>query len=217
MLSHADAFTKDAMGSSAEWLELGFIGVEVFFVLSGYLIGKILYKVFDKEATDYKEIFNFWKRRWFRTLPNYYLFCIIILALGLFFRYEKFADNPFVVLQHFLFWQNIWYPREPWFMTVSWSLAVEEWFYLIFPLIAVVVQKTLKTSAALTLLFSAFFLILVSFLFRQFPFLEIESLGDISRVVVYRLDSIAIGVIGVVLQKHSRFFIKFSCQKLLIR
>src|SRR5436190_15587708 len=52
-------------------------GVNLFFVLSGYLIGTILSKHITTEKFTLKPLLNFWQRRWFRTLPNYYLFLLI--------------------------------------------------------------------------------------------------------------------------------------------
>src|ERR1700742_3796245 len=45
-------------------------GVMLFFVLSGFLIGGILIRQFEKERASAKMLFTFWIRRWFRTLPN---------------------------------------------------------------------------------------------------------------------------------------------------
>ncbi len=58
---------------------IGFIdGVELFFVLSGFLIGGILIKLFQNtKSLGVKTLWNFWIRRWFRTLPNYYLILLI--------------------------------------------------------------------------------------------------------------------------------------------
>ena len=57
-------------------------GVDIFFVLSGFLIGGILLKdINSAEKFGFKSLFTFWKRRWFRTLPNYYL----ILTVNFFF------------------------------------------------------------------------------------------------------------------------------------
>lgn len=53
-------------------------GVAIFFVLSGFLIGGIMIKSFQKEI-NFKNITNFWIRRWMRTLPNYYLILSILL------------------------------------------------------------------------------------------------------------------------------------------
>ena len=51
----------------------GYFGVELFFVLSGFLIGSILLRwLIDPGSTT--TLFDFWRRRWLRTLPNYVLF-----------------------------------------------------------------------------------------------------------------------------------------------
>lgn len=52
---------------------LGFLGVEIFFVLSGFLIGGILFRQ-DAYLAGSRGLIAFYLRRWFRTLPNYYLF-----------------------------------------------------------------------------------------------------------------------------------------------
>ena len=59
---------------------LGWTGVDLFFVLSGFLIGGILLKsLCDGRLNTMGDVFVFWKRRWFRTLPNYYLFLFLAL------------------------------------------------------------------------------------------------------------------------------------------
>jgi len=56
----------------------GTIGVDLFFVLSGYLIGGLLLRQIRNGKTAFKNFMYFWIRRWFRTLPNY----ILILAFN---------------------------------------------------------------------------------------------------------------------------------------
>src|SRR5690606_10309411 len=74
LISHSSQFILD--GSSSLMYHSGVAGVEIFFVLSGFLIGGILIKVFQKEYS-LNNILNFWKRRWIRTIPNYYLALLI--------------------------------------------------------------------------------------------------------------------------------------------
>ena len=73
----ADAFFP--VCQSPRTLEtLGVCGVELFFVLSGFLIGGI---IIDTLARDPRWLANFWLRRWMRTLPSYFLFLVVNVLL----------------------------------------------------------------------------------------------------------------------------------------
>ena len=110
----------------------GFIGVEIFFVLSGYLVGKILINLFSNNPVNFRTTFYFWIRRWFRTLPNYYV--ALMASAGLFYFSHKFFvfSEPSNLL-YFIFSQNL-FTSHPGFFQNAWSLSVEEWFYLLLPL-----------------------------------------------------------------------------------
>lgn len=107
----------------------GFYGVELFFVLSGFLIGRILMRTGDQLAQP-SELWRFWSRRWFRTLPNYGLFLLINLAVILWVFPQTVPWDRFlgyvIFIQNFANYGVFFFPE-------SWSLAVEEWFYLLFP------------------------------------------------------------------------------------
>ena len=62
-----------------------FDGVAIFFVLSGFLIGGILIKILNEKELTFSGMLNFWKRRWFRTLPNYFLILSILIILNILF------------------------------------------------------------------------------------------------------------------------------------
>lgn len=83
----------------------GYIGVELFFVLSGFLIGQILLREFVGQMSSML-LKRFYIRRWFRTIPLYYaLLFVFIVASSIVYGQWKF--HPF----HFIFLQN-YFPKE---------------------------------------------------------------------------------------------------------
>jgi peptidoglycan/LPS O-acetylase OafA/YrhL len=77
-------------------------GVSIFFVLSGYLIGGIILRSFERPDLRLTDVGGFWIRRWLRTLPNYYL-VLSILALHMVLAGDA-TGTP--VWQYLLFVQN---------------------------------------------------------------------------------------------------------------
>jgi peptidoglycan/LPS O-acetylase OafA/YrhL len=117
------------------------VGVEIFFVLSGFLIGRIVLRAPPRDLTS---VGRFWMRRWLRTLPPYLL---VLLVLALLF--EPGAQR---VARYLLFLQcstSMFIP--PGFFPVSWSLAVEEWFYLGLPFVVLAVRANPVAIALLLL------------------------------------------------------------------
>lgn len=197
----------------------GMLGVEIFFVLSGFLIGTIIIKGFDKEEKyGFAQIKHFWTRRWFRTLPNYYLVLIVMVILYSVFYYKSFMLEKLGYLAYFVFLQNTFSPH-PGFFNVAWSLAVEEWFYLLFPLVLLVFSKITKTSKYKTLMISTGVFILGIVLLKAFFAISYPSL-DFSTVfwkmMPFRPDSIAIGVLLAITYYYHEDFWDKNKNKLLI-
>jgi peptidoglycan/LPS O-acetylase OafA/YrhL len=134
--------------SGPRWLNqiigAGWIGVDLFFVLSGFLITGILLD--SKDRPHYFR--NFYARRTLRIFPLNYL--VLIIIFGIFPLIRPFHDpNMRLVQQHqiwlWLYCGNIalaW--QDAWFLTQVrhlWSLAVEEQFYLIWPLLVWVCNR----------------------------------------------------------------------------
>ncbi len=121
-------------------------GVDMFFVLSGFLIGRIYFRS-QKEQTFKPG--SFWKARWWRTLPPYFA------ALALFaIASVWFPGNP-IRWYYVLFLQN--YAGVKGFGP-SWSLCVEEHFYLLLPIFGFLVARTLGRKSFLWLLPVAFWI-----------------------------------------------------------
>jgi peptidoglycan/LPS O-acetylase OafA/YrhL len=117
-------------------LPLTWAGVDVFFVLSGFLITGILLSRKKHPKTYFA---YFYRRRIFRILPSYY---VTLLIFGLIFGWVEFHPWPTLVF----FGMNL----QPFFTKYPiplplWSLAVEEQFYLVFPVIVLLCsERTLK-------------------------------------------------------------------------
>lgn len=175
-----------------------FDGVSIFFVLSGFLIGGILIKILNKQQINVNTLFNFWIRRWFRTLPNYFLILVTLLFLNFFFT------DGFDILnykRYFIFSQNL-LSVHPNFFPEAWSLSVEEWFYLLIPIILIILIKVFHLSIDKSILLTALGIIVLITLFRYYRYstLSIDKLTEwdslLRKQVVTRLDSIMYGIVG---------------------
>ena len=116
-------------------------GGSIFFVLSGFLIGGILLKIINTSDYTKKDILNFWIRRWMRTIPAYY-FVLLILVL---FQFLFTKDIGHFDFRYFIFSQNLYQPH-PLFFPEAWSLSIEEWFYLLFPILTYLLFSSLKNK-----------------------------------------------------------------------
>lgn len=177
-------------------------GVELFFVLSGFLIGRILIKIFNNEnKLGVRVIWNFWIRRWFRTLPNYYLVLILNIIVG----YYGIINEDFALFnwKFFFFLQNFNEPLLGFFLE-SWSLSVEEWFYLLFPIILgvlFILLYKLRVNKKKIFLISILVFLFTPLLFRFFIASDYNVdrfwfSVKIAKVVIFRLDGIAFGLLA---------------------
>ncbi|MBB2806875.1 acyltransferase family protein [Xanthomonas arboricola] len=135
MLFHS--FVVGGLGPDWTWLSrYGWMGVDLFFVLSGFLIGtQVLRPLARGQRLDFKE---FYLRRAFRILPAFLLVLVIYMA------WPDFRESPglapwwmFVTFTLNLF---VDYGRDAAF-SHAWSLCVEEHFYLVFPLLATLLLR----------------------------------------------------------------------------
>lgn len=155
-----------------DWFEGGFIGVDIFFVISGYLITRIILSELQSKGSF--SFINFYERRARRILPM--LFLVVIVSIPI--AWQKLLPSDFVeyaesILAALFFGSNFFF----YFSTTeygansslikpflhTWSLGVEEQFYLVFPVIALIAFKFLRKHFQLILLV----LSLMSLLFAQ--------------------------------------------------
>ncbi len=120
----------------------GEYGVDLFFVLSGWLIGGLLWR--EQAKFGDVEIGRFICRRALRTIPPY-LAALAISYVGVFVaRHEAFDWGYFFFLQNY-------YERIPYFL-VSWSLCIEEHFYLVMPVLALALTRSFSRSHVLLII-----------------------------------------------------------------
>jgi peptidoglycan/LPS O-acetylase OafA/YrhL len=130
---------------------LAWSGVDLFFVLSGFLIGGILLDA--RDSSNYFQVF--YARRFFRIVPMYLLLITAVFSLhslgvlGISTRFEAMYKDSLPWIPYFFFIQNFWMAFSTTFgvtaLTVTWSLAVEEQFYLTLP----VLIRTLRSRRLL--------------------------------------------------------------------
>lgn len=170
----------------------GYFGVDLFFVLSGFLIGEILFRSLlrKRERGVLRTLGNFWMRRWLRTLPNYYLFILINLALAFWLAHRS---PP--VWKYFVFLQNINHAPNI-FFAESWTLAVEVWFYLVTPILFVAALKIAPTKFRISTLLIIVAAIVVVTIVRSKYIAHLRPLAlfGARMTVIYRLDACMFGM-----------------------
>ncbi len=152
-----------------EFFNGGFVGVDIFFVISGYLITNILIEDIENQRFS---LLYFYERRARRILPALFFLILLIIPVAWFLmlpnQMESFSNSLIAVS---LFVSNIYFWQESgYFEPVSegnpllhtWSLAVEEQFYLMFPIFLLFIWKFGKNKAFWVLVIIAILSLLLS-------------------------------------------------------
>ncbi|MEK7292885.1 MAG: acyltransferase, partial [Actinomycetota bacterium] len=130
------------------WLGGGFLGVEVFFVISGYLITTLL--VTESSNTGRVDLKAFWLRRARRLLPALWTLLLLVIVYCSLFERDALGTLRGDVIGSLVYafnWFQIWvgssYFSAFGFVPLRhlWSLAVEEQFYFVWPLVMLVLLK----------------------------------------------------------------------------
>ena len=212
VFSHLSVLLFPHIGSDLLTPIFGYLGVELFFVLSGFLIGTIIIKELFKESTSsWEKLKKFWVRRWFRTLPTYYLVLIIDAFLSsVVFKNKLVPQFPL----YFIFSQNLLNPHPKYFM-IAWSLAIEEWFYFTFPILILGITLFLKPTKKYKIIICAIIFYQIICLGLRIYFYN-QTQGNewdegFKTVTLFRLDTISFGVLLAALKmKFGELFYKFK-------
>ena len=196
-----------------ETLPYGFLGVDLFFVISGLLVGGILTKPFLNG--DKIEIFNFFLRRGFKIWPSYYTFLIVgtIIAMLTYNSHNQNQIIPFTdFTRYLLFYQNYTGLPFHWSFDHVWSLCVEEHFYIMLPLIFISLRLI---KANWKILLVSLIIIIVSGFVAKILMLYFTNGKDTYAATHKRIDALAWGVLlnliiikfSSTIKKHKNIFL----------
>jgi peptidoglycan/LPS O-acetylase OafA/YrhL len=218
LLAHSLAFLPFIWPKEYLYNFMGFAGVEIFFVLSGFLIGNIMYKSFQNKL-DKNGLKVFWIRRWYRTLPLYYI--VLALNVVLTMLIEGPSQVPLTAFLFPFFLQNFLWPH-PYFFIPAWSLTIEEYFYLLFPLVLFLFMNARKIPFRRSFLLMIALFLIGPLLLRINSYLVVE-LGYINKfrsgfeahwdlhfrkINLFRLDAIGMGVLMAYLNNNYKAFLQ---------
>lgn len=172
------------------WTRGGWIGVDLFFVLSGFLVSGLLFKDYQKNNT--LSVARFYIRRGFKIYPAFYVFLFSTLIVWLVFNPSQVTKQN--VIAEIFFLQN--YFGGIWWHT--WSLAVEEHFYFLLPILLLLLLKKRKLSddpfrPIVSIAIAVCFLFLIFRIIQSNIWLEFSGIHLTASHV--RLDSLFVGVV----------------------
>lgn len=183
-----------------QWLTGGFLGVDTFFVISGYLITSLLLKEYD--GTGIIKLKSFWIRRLKRLLPAVIVLLMVVGTATLLLKSDNIIRVKHDIIAAIFYVSNWWYIAKDVnyfeqfsFMPLKhlWSLAIEEQFYIFFPVILVTLLLTIKKRYKIGFIFWGVSIISLGLM------MFIYSInGDHSRVYFgtdTRLQTLLLGVI----------------------
>jgi peptidoglycan/LPS O-acetylase OafA/YrhL len=184
------------------FLSMTWTGVDLFFVLSGFLIGGLL--IDAKGSRNYLRVF--YVRRAFRILPLYLLILLLAALANCLLAKSEWSERIIPWPWYLSFSQNIWMSLQDWqrawsiWFNQTWSLALEEQFYLALPLVIFVASRRILPHICIVLIFAAFLIRCLCYL----TFTD-ERANVISHVLLpCRMDSLAIGVLIAIIFRNAR-------------
>ena len=210
------------------YLPGGFLGVDLFFVLSGYLISSLIIKEFRKTGTV--NLYNFYIRRARRLLPAVYFMITVGLVVMVLFNEVLLRKSHLDAIFGYIYSSNWWYifHKLDYFDSFGaqspfkhlWSLAIEEQFYMIFPLLFLLVNRKKKSKDGTYKLNKNFLYVVVGLiLVSLITHILLFDINNISRIYFgtdTRAFSLLVGVVGAILYPMERLHTKVTLQQNLI-
>lgn len=182
------------------WLPGGFLGVDTFFVISGYLITSLLLReYYNTQMIDLK---NFWIRRLRRLIPAVFFMVGAVITYVLIFESGMIRTVKEDGIAAFIYMSNWWYiiedvsyfeAAEPRPLMHLWSLAIEEQFYIIWPVILLILLLKVKNYKYIMMI--VFLMTVISLIWMMMLTLPYEDNSRVYFGTDTRLQTLLLGVL----------------------
>jgi peptidoglycan/LPS O-acetylase OafA/YrhL len=180
-----------------------FFGMDLFFILSGFLIGSILLYSLKQKETQKHPIRRFYLRRIFRTFPPYYVVLTVLVLT------TKLTPHQHLHIKYeYAYLTNFFSTARPeTLMFWGWSLALEEQFYLVVPLLFFLLRAMRSDRQRIGFLValwsSATFIRLAIYLLHKGPWMDFVLYGALYFKTYTRFDTLVMGILLAVI--HDRY------------
>jgi peptidoglycan/LPS O-acetylase OafA/YrhL len=174
----------------------GFLGVEIFFVISGLLVGGLLTK--DLSNQKHIHFFRFFLQRGFKIWPSYYMFLFFGTGLAIVLYSESHPDQivPLWDLKRYVFfYQNYTGPPFHWSFDHVWTLCVEEHFYILLPILYIFIQHFFSFDKQKKALFLFVIGVIISGIILKHCSFFFTNSKDIYSSTHNRIDALGWGVL----------------------
>lgn len=193
LIGHASFLYQPSLSVLKAWAgHVQGTGVTFFFILSGFLITGLL--IHEKTQNNSIDIKKFYFKRFFRIFPPYYFFLFVILGL-VYFEVLTFPFRDFLPALTYT-WNYL--PTTTWYLGHTWSLSLEEQFYLIWPILFLFLSLNNLRKSAIILIF------LTPVIRVAWYYLFPEERGLMSIMLHTRVDSLMFGCFLAYLSKENK-------------
>ncbi len=186
-------------------MPFGYLGVEVFFVISGLLVGGLL----TKEISDQQPIhfFKFFIQRGFKIWPSYYMFLLLGMGVASLLYGKSHPDQiiPLWDLKRYVFfYQNYTGGPFHWSFDHVWTLCVEEHFYILLPVLYIFIQHVFSFDKQKKALFLFVIGVIVSGIVLKHCSYFFTNSRDVIASTHNRIDALGWGVLlNLIIKFHS--------------
>ncbi|EGQ3504339.1 acetyltransferase [Staphylococcus pseudintermedius] len=183
-----------------QWLSGGFLGVDTFFVISGYLITSLL--LTEYHYTGKIELMSFWLRRVKRLIPAVLFLVMGVIVLSLIFMPTEIqkvrADSIAAIFYVSNWWyimQNVDYFEQFAVQPLKhlWSLAIEEQFYLVFPIVLLSLLSFIRRLKSIRIIF--LILLVISMIAMMVLYVPNENVARVYFGTDTRIQTLLMGVL----------------------